>query len=54
MLNVNCVTSPRGGTVCCILVISLFAACQVSLLVSTDRSGVVYVLCGDHVLVDIC
>jgi hypothetical protein len=36
------------------LVIPLFAACQGSLLTSIDRYGGVYVLCGDHLLVDIC
>jgi hypothetical protein len=36
------------------LVISPFAACQGSLLVSTDRCGSVYVLCSDHLLVGIC
>jgi hypothetical protein len=35
-------------------VISLFAACQGSLLASTYHCGSVYVLCDDHLLVGIC
>jgi hypothetical protein len=54
MLNVIFVTSPGDGTVCCILVIYLFAACQVSLLASIDRCGGVHVSCGEQLLLGIC
>jgi hypothetical protein len=36
------------------LVIPLFATCQGWLLGSVDHCGCLYVLCGDHLLVDIC
>jgi hypothetical protein len=36
------------------LVICYFAACKGSLILSIDRCGTVYVLCGDRLLVLIC
>jgi hypothetical protein len=55
MLDVICVTSPGDRTMCCMYLVNpLFAACQGSLFVTIFRCGFVYVLCGDHLLVNIC